>query len=553
MKRRIIGWLGGFLALMLLFTFLSRAADSVTVPKVQTQAPEKRKITHPVSGSGKVVQNQERAVRTEEGQIVKAIHVEEGAQVEEGDLLFELDLEELKEQILLGQQELEKLKLQEADADSQQEASASKQETARARASQDYQDAVSEGDAAVQEAAQQLQRAKKELESAQKGTTVVEEDETVRTALKEAQKEKEKEWERAREEKKSLETSIEEEVKKKQEAAQEAAGETELTKAQKQELEAQVRQSYEKALQQAEKKEEQAEQEKEKAQEALDQYEAEQESGKEQAASANVAQLAQNVEEKQAAYEAALSEREAAVQAAQRALEDSQAKEGTDSTADINAIDRRQKELALEKLKKLQKAKGRVTSPVKGVVTKISLTVGERTPDGTAMLLADLSQGCKLVVQIPSDQEKYIARNDAVTVTPSGNEKKLTDLKVDAIGINEQDESMLDVTISLPEGALELGTAATAQIVREEQAYSLCVPIQALYQGEQNQYYVLVTQEEETVMGTQMTAKRINVTVLDKNATYAALSEESLSASQDVIIESDRVLEDGDRVRMEEA
>lgn len=549
MKRRIIGWLGGFLALMLLFTFLSRAADSVTVPKVLTQAPEKRKITHPVSGSGKVVQNQERAVRTEEGQIVKAIHVEEGAQVEEGDLLFELDLEELKEQILLGQQELEKLKLQEADADSQQEASASKQETARARASQDYQDAVSEGDAAVQEAARQLQRAKKELESAQKGTTAVGEDETVRTALKEARKEKEREWERAREEKESLESSIEEEVKRKQEAA----GETELTKARKQELEAQVRQSYEKALQQAEKKEEEAEQEKEKVQEALDQYEAEQESGKEQAASANAAQLAQNVEEKQAAYEAALSEREAAVQAAQRALEDSQAKEGTDSTADINAIDRQQKELALEKLKKLQKAKGRVTSPVKGVVTKISLTVGERTPDGTAMLLADLSQGCKLVVQVPSDQEKYIARNDAVTVTPSGNEKKLTDLKVDAIGPNEQDESMLDVTISLPEGALELGTAATAQIVREEQAYSLCVPIQALYQGEQNQYYVLVTQEEETVMGTQMAAKRIDVTVLDKNATYAALSEESLSASQDVIIESDRVLEDGDRVRMEEA
>lgn len=549
MKRRIIGWLGGFLALMLLFTFLSRAADSITVPKVQTQTPQKRKITHPVSGSGKVVQNQERAVRTEEGQIVKAIHVKEGAQVEEGDLLFELDLEELKEQILLAQQELEKLELQEADANSQQEAAQSKQETTRARAAQDYQDAVSEGDAAVQEAAQELEKAKKELESAKKGTRAVEEDETVRNALKEAQKEKEKEWESAREEKKRLETSIEEEIKKKQEAA----GETELTKAQKQEIKAQVRQSYEKALQEAEKKEEQAEQEKEKAQEALAQYEAEQESRREQADLANVAQMAQNVEEKQAAYEAALSEREAAVRTAQRDLEDSQAKEGTDSTADINAIDRQQKELALEKLKTLQKTKGRVTSPVKGVVAKISVTVGERTPDGTAMLLADLSQGCKLVVQIPSDQEKYIARNDAVTVTPSGNGKKLTDLRVDAIWTNEQDESMLDVTIGLPEGALEIGTAATAQIVREEQVYSLCVPIQALYQGEQNQYYVLVTQEEESVMGTQMTAKRIDVTVLDKNATYAALSEESLSASQNVIIKSDRLLEDGDRVRLEEA
>ena len=151
---------------------------------------------------------------------------------------------------------------------------------------------------------------------------------------------------------------------------------------------------------------------------------------------------------------------------------------------------------------------------------------------------------------MPASQEEYIARNDPVTVTPSASQEKITDLTVDAVKVNDQDETLLDVTISLPDGVLEIGTSATAEVARESEAYSACVPVQALYQGDQNQYYVLIVQEQETVLGTQLTAKRMDVTVLDKNDSYAALSEDSLGADENVIVESDRVLEDGSRVRL---
>ena len=55
-------------------------------------------------------------------------------------------------------------------------------------------------------------------------------------------------------------------------------------------------------------------------------------------------------------------------------------------------------------------------APIRGVITKIALTTGDRTPDGTAILLADLSSGCKFVAQVPKEQEKYIARKDAATL-----------------------------------------------------------------------------------------------------------------------------------------
>lgn len=468
MRRQMMGLLGGFLALMLVFTFLSRAADSMTVPRVTAQAPERKQITHPVSGSGKVVQNREEAVRIQSGQLVKSIAVEEGSAVKEGDLLFEIDLEDVEDQIRIIKQELTKLSLQQKDAKSQKEDQERKQQVARARAEEDYQAATQQAEAAVSQALEELTRAQQELQKA-------------RESQKEAKQEE-----------------------KKNKAAKDKEGKRASADAQT-------------------------------------------ESG----VAAPMEQLEAAVRECEAAYKEAVSSGEEAVRTARRSLEDAKEELADDSTAQIAGIDKKQKRQELKKLKKLVSQGGQVTAPVSGVVTGITLSVGQRTADGAAILLADESAGCKLVAQMPADQEEYIARNDPVTVTPSGSEEKIQDLKVDAVKVNEQDETLLDVTVNLPADTLEIGSSATAEVARESEPYSVCVPIQALYQGDQNQYYVLLAEEEETVLGGQLTAKRIDVTVLDKNSTYAALSEDSLGGDPQVIVTSDRVLEDGSRIRLE--
>lgn len=53
-KIKLIKILAGFFALMLLFTFLSRAADSVNVAQVETKTAQNQVITHEVTGTGKV-------------------------------------------------------------------------------------------------------------------------------------------------------------------------------------------------------------------------------------------------------------------------------------------------------------------------------------------------------------------------------------------------------------------------------------------------------------------------------------------------------------------
>lgn len=50
---------------MLLFTFLSRAADSVNVAQVETKTAQNQVIAHEVTGTGKVMGTRERAVFTQ--------------------------------------------------------------------------------------------------------------------------------------------------------------------------------------------------------------------------------------------------------------------------------------------------------------------------------------------------------------------------------------------------------------------------------------------------------------------------------------------------------
>lgn len=63
---------------------------------------------------------------------------------------------------------------------------------------------------------------------------------------------------------------------------------------------------------------------------------------------------------------------------------------------------------------------------------------------------------------------------------------------------------------------------------------------------------MLVVEETETVLGTERIARRVDVTVLDKNEEYAALQEGTLTAEQDIITGADRNVEPGGRVRLEE-
>jgi len=575
MKKKVVQMLGGFLVLMLLFTMLSRAADGMGLPRVETVTAQKMSIVHKVTAEGKVEQNREQAVLTEPNQIVKAVYVDEGQQVEAGDLLFELDMEELKEQILLAEQEIAKQDLQMGDSQSAKDVAAARKALEQQRASSDYAEAKSQSDRAVEKARQELEAAKKALEEPGTISAGEKEEDAVEAELKRAVEEKEERYREAVKKYQELEQDLEKVISEALAQAEEK-GKTELlSQAQqteavpdaaqpgnslerpglsdldRQKIETELRNQYQPALTAAKAEAENAERELEEAKQALKEYQVSRKDQNKTEKQMTKAQQKEAVKEKQAAYDEAVRARDSSLRSAGNAVADASVPDARDSSTDVAAIEREQKELALAKLTALEKSKGRITSPIRGVVTKVAVTTGDRTPDGMAVLLADLSSGSRFVAQVPKAQEKYIARKDEAVLTPGNNGEKITDLEVSSVRSSEENPELLEVTIQLPADTLEMGTAASMEVKRNSGTYQSCLPLSAIhYDG--SQAYVLVAEESQTVLGMELMARRVDVTVEDKNEQYAALKDGVLTPEQKVIRSSDRSVEPGGRIRLAE-
>lgn len=81
--------------------------------------------------------------------------------------------------------------------------------------------------------------------------------------------------------------------------------------------------------------------------------------------------------------------------------------------------------------------------------------------------------------------------------------------------------------------------------------YGTCVPLAALRQGDGNSYYVLVVTEKETVLGKELIVKKVDVKIEKRDGEYAAVTEGALGRNDKIIIDSNKTIEDGDRVRLE--
>lgn len=525
-RKKIFGIFGGFLAVMLVFTILSRAVSGASMAKVETVKISSGMIEHKVSGSGKVEAGKEIAVYTENGQRVKEICVQEGQSVEEGDTLFRVEMEDLEEQILAAQQELEKMKLQNQDAKSAHSVEAQNRANAKNRASEDYHQAVTEGDSTVAEAKAAWDQAEAALQNFLAAGP------PAPTPAPAPESSPEEPGQTGDDQKPQSEQ--ESQVENSNEAGGGSKLESEERDKREQELKLTVPQS-----EQINKKEQQP-----KAAETNSETETDPKAEWE----AQKAALEQAVAEARSAYETAVSARAERVKSAARALEDASMQPATDSTARQGEISRQQQELTLNKLLALKEAEGKITAPVRGMVTQIAITTGDFTTNGTAIRIADTSEGSRLVATIDKSDQKYVSKGSPVNISASGSKGKITDYTVSNVSENEQDNTLLDVSIELPEGVLEAGTSAEIEIVQKSKNYNTVLPAQALHE-EQNVYYVFIVQEEQGVMGTELVVKRYEVEILDKNSTNVALAEGMLTGDQDIVKSSSRVIEDGSRVR----
>lgn len=126
-------------------------------------------------------------------------------------------------------------------------------------------------------------------------------------------------------------------------------------------------------------------------------------------------------------------------------------------------------------------------------------------------------------------------------------QSKSVEAEVDSVD-QMSEEAAAQVTAVLPAGEGSLGAGAAFTVNMESGVYPCVIPIEALREDSKG-FYCLSAEPEKTILGEEMKAVRINVEVLEKSSTEAAVTG-PVSKDIKLITVSDKSVREGDRVRV---
>ena len=266
--------------------------------------------------------------------------------------------------------------------------------------------------------------------------------------------------------------------------------------------------------------------------------------------SATETALQDDLRARQEALNEVIAGRNQTLASAGKAVSDASTPEASDSTLENVQRELENARADMEKVTVLQSTEGVISSPSDGVIKSLSVQTGDLTGQTAAVVLYSADGALRMTGTISKDDIKYVSAGADVKITDNNN-NDISGATVENITENKEDNDIRDLSIIMPANSLSIGQSGDFSISKDAGPYSCCVPLSALYQ-ENGKVYVYVTDTENTVLGTVMVARKVEVTVQDKNQTTAALGEGSLSTDQAVIVQADRELKDGSRVRISE-
>ena len=522
MKKKLIGAAGMFFAVMLIFTILSRAADSVNVIQIQVKNPQNQMVTHQVTGTGKVEGSQEMAVFVQANLQVEQVLVHAGETVKQGDALMKLS----GESILAAAKELEnKIKTLEGqvkDLESQESVNNQKRASEQSWAENSYALAAQSGNVSVDNARAEVNAARQRLDEFYQEREAAAQEENEMAGFTSGGTGE-------------LEPSVN---------SFESGGGTEAFAA--------LEESFsEPAYQDAEAGFDQSDNSASGGSSALqDSSGAGSSSGSAQDDSATEKALQDDLRAKKEALNEVIAARNQTLASAGKNISDANAPQASDSTLENTKRELENTKEDLEKVTLLQDAGGVVTAPSDSVLKSLSVQTGDITGQGAAAVLYLLDDDFRMTGTISKENLKYLDTGMDVQITDNNN-NDISGASLENVTEDENDSDIRNVSILLPKGSLSIGQTAQFSISKDAGPYDCCVPLSALYE-ENGQNYVYVTDTENTVLGTVLVARKVSVTVKDKNQTTAALESGSISSEQQVIVTADRELKDGSRVRMAE-
>lgn len=521
---------GLFLAFMLLCTLISRSVYASGLPQVSTKTPEASALSHEVEAQGIVEAGRETAVTALSGLRCETVLVHTGDHVDTETALFQVDLEDLKEQIEEKQLAISKLQLEIQAQEQNRQLEEEQKDEQKERAQEDY-------NAADASSSQTVARAEQDLAAAEAALKEAEAEYEAWKAEQAAQPE-EPEILEAPEEPEEPETSKESEDPETPETGESGEAET-AGQAETEQFTAAEQTNTPENTDTSGTKNESSE----------DSENTDSGGMTEDAWQEKITSLRQAVETAKRALEDARQSRDSALETAERAVEDADSESTADNSLEINRLDLSSQQKELKEYQELLQADGIVYPEKEGIVTSIAVSPGERIPDGAALVMADLDSPLQFSASLTAEQKKYVNQGDSVSLKLGSRTVEAT---ADYIAESELSPGTYQLTVFLEEGEGELGESGTLSAEMRTDTYSCVVPLEAVRVDENQRKYVLTVGERSGILGPEFVARKTYVTVLDQNDSQAALEEGGLTGEEEVITDYTGEIADGDVVRYKE-
>ncbi|WP_320957866.1 HlyD family secretion protein [Enterocloster asparagiformis] len=547
----------GFLIVMVIFTFLSRALDSVTIARVQTGYGKQGSVSYRITGEGTFEADRLSYRPLPEGMRVDTILARPGDVVQAGDTILTLQMEPLQEKreelaVALRQAELaleqerlsgreiprvtqEMLALQQMEVD-QRALELGRQDLADAQ--EDYDQNVDalrlEYDRLAGRSEDEIrQDAKEALKSARRvyDAAKLDRDSAVKRAEREV-REKQKKLDRLN----AQEDPSEEAVADAEEALAAAEEDLELAKEEQDILVEEAKAS----LRSAEEDYDDRSYNTLKAQEDC-------KKAYEDGVKAEDEKLAQAqrrvLELEEALRQSGQNLENARITDAGTRSEEEKTREISRLRQESMELDLEQKRRSLAKVEELISREGAVTAVSRAVVAGLDLQEGGLIGAADQIRLAE---GRMLFqAQVDKEDAALLAQGQRMSLKRTGEAKELNAVVESVDRLSE--DGKCTVSASLAEGDGWLGETCSFTVVLQSGVYPMVIPIEALREDTIG-YFCLAVQPEKTILGEELTAVRVNVEVLEKSSTSAAVSG-AVTGATPLVLSSNKSVSPGDRVR----
>lgn len=547
----------GFLIVMVIFTFLSRALDSVTIARVQTGYGKQGSVSYRITGEGTFEADRLSYRPLPEGMRVDTILARPGDVVQAGDTILTLQMEPLHEKreelaVALRQAELaleqerlsgreiprvtqEMLALQQMEVD-QRALELGRQDLADAQEEYDQNvDALRlEYDRLADRSEDEIrQDARNALKSARRvyDAAKLDRDSAVKRAEREV-REKQKKLDRLN----AQEDPSEEALADAEEALAAAEEDLELVKEEQDILVEEAKASLRSA-------------EEDYDDRIYDTLKAQEDCKKayEDGAKAEDEKLAlaqrKVLELEEALRQSGQNLENARITDAGTRSEEEKTREISRLRQESMELDLEQKRRSLAKVEELISREGAVTAVSRVVVAGLDLQEGGLIGAADQIRLAE---GRMLFrAQVDKEEAALLAQGQRMSLKRTGEAKELNAVVESVDRLSE--DGKCTVSASLAEGEGWLGETCSFTVVLQSGVYPMVIPIEALREDTIG-YFCLAVQPEKTILGEELTAVRVNVEVLEKSSTSAAVSGPVTSVTP-LVLSSNKSVSPGDRVR----